>query len=81
MTPNEDVIQDFGQFKNIFGDLVVYSPDTCFLYNKFSEEVDCLLQLTRVGETFGVYLHGVTMAPILEAYLEWFTWVFSVEGP
>lgn len=78
MLPNEDVIQEFSQFRNIFNDLIVFSEETFFIYSKFNDEVDCLLQLTKTSNLFGVYLHALGESSILENYMNWFEWIFSM---
>ena len=60
---DEDVVQDFGQLRNVFAEAAVYSDDMFFVFMKFGNECDCMLQFKDLDDCVGVYLHTAEFNP------------------
>ena len=64
--------------RNVFPEAAVYAEDMFFVFTRFGDDCDCLLQFKQMEDCFGVFLHTARDHPLFEKYMAWLSWTFSV---
>ena len=75
---DKNIIQSFSQFKNVFPEVVCFSDTVYFLYVRFSNEVDALMEFKSVDEdVVSLHVHCFEQNELFVEFARWFFWIFS----
>lgn len=77
---DKNIVQHFEQLKDIFPEVVGYSPEIYFLFLDFGRGVNALLQLIKLSEdVLTLYVHCFEPSPLFVEFVQWFFWIFSAK--
>jgi len=75
---DKNILQHFEQLKDIFPEVVGYSPEVYFHYLDFGRGVTALLQLIKLSDdVMTLYIHCFEPSTQFVEFVQWFFWIFS----
>lgn len=80
MRLDKNIVQYFEQLKDIFPEVVCYSPEIYFLHLDFGDGQAALLQLIKLNEdVMTLYVHCLDSSPLFVEFTQWLFWIFSAK--
>lgn len=75
---NQDILQDFQQFKGILPEIFEVDSGTYFLMLKHDDNEAHLLEITRIdNEAIGIAIFSNGSEKVAVNILRWFYWIFA----